>query len=198
PGIPNPADVLQSKRFHSFLTQLRAQFDFVIIDTPPVTAFVDAAVAGSVTDATVLVVRQDYAHREDVSAAYEQLVQAGANVIGTVLNCCDAASSGHYYGYYKEYGEEKNDSYDVVTPPPSANDFAPVSSVPVAPAASQAQAPISAAPRSRGVRQVSAPAGGVAARVKPVVPPATSATGSNNLDQTSAFLKKAGYTPRQG
>lgn len=111
PGIPNPPDVLQSKRFHALLAQLQSQFDYVIVDTPPVATFVDAAVAASFLDATILVVRQDFTHREDVRAAYEQLVQAGANVIGTVLNCCDATSSGHYYGYYKE---RRSDSYDIV------------------------------------------------------------------------------------
>ena len=113
PGIPNPPDVLQSKRFHALLAQLQSQFDYVIVDTPPVATFVDAAVVASFLDATILVVRQDFTHREDVRAAYEQLVQAGANVIGTVLNCCDATSSGHYYGYYKE---RRNDSYDIVAP----------------------------------------------------------------------------------
>jgi capsular exopolysaccharide synthesis family protein len=195
PGIPNPADVFQSKRFHSFLTQLKGQFDFVIIDTPPVTAFVDAAVAGSVADATVLVVRQDFAHREDVSAAYEQLVQAGANVIGTVLNCCDAATSGHYYGYYKE---RRNDSYDVVAP--SADVAQPLGAAPasapvapVRPASNRVSPSVSGARSPRPI-----PAGGVATRVKPVNSSVRSqrAAGQNGLDQTSAFLKQAGYAPR--
>ncbi|MDD7199466.1 CpsD/CapB family tyrosine-protein kinase [Parafannyhessea umbonata] len=198
PGIPNPVDVLQSKRFHAFLDKLKGQFNYVIIDMPPVTTFVDAAVAGSITDATILVVRQDYTHREDVSAAYEQLVKAGANVIGTVLNCCDAASSGHYYGYYKENGGEKNASYDVLATSASTGDSTVAPPAYVDSAAQQTQAPIPAASRSRGVRQTS-PAGGVAVRVKPVVQPAdaSTASGSNGLDQTSAFLKRAGYAPRE-
>jgi capsular exopolysaccharide synthesis family protein len=191
PGIPNPADVLQSKRFHTLLTQLSSQFDYAIVDTPPVTTFVDAAVAASVTDATILVVRQDYTHRDDVAAAYEQLVQAGANVIGTVLNCCDAATSGYYYGYYKE---RRNDSYDVVAP--SADVAQPLgaapASAPVAPArpaSNRVSSPVS------GARS---PADGVATRVKPVNSSVRSqrAAGQNGLDQTSAFLEQAGYAPR--
>jgi capsular exopolysaccharide synthesis family protein len=195
PGIPNPADVLQSKRFHALLTQLSSQFDYVIVDTPPVTTFVDAAVAASVTDATILVVRQDYTHRDDVAAAYEQLVQAGANVIGTVLNCCDAATSGHYYGYYKE---RRNDSYDVVAP--SADVAQPLGAAPASapveparPASNRVSSPVSGARSPRPIQ-----AGGVATRVKPVNSSVRSqrAAGQNGLDQTSAFLKQAGYAPR--
>lgn len=195
PGIPNPADVLQSKRFHTLLAQLSGQFDYVIVDTPPVTTFVDAAVAASVTDATILVVRQDYTHRDDVAAAYEQLVQAGANVIGTVLNCCDAATSNHYYGYYKE---RRNDSYDVVAP--SADVAQPLDAAPAsAPVATVRPASNSVSSRVPGARSPRPiPAAGVATRVQPVTPAANSQQASvqNGLDQTSAFLKQAGYAPR--
>ena len=186
PGIPNPADVLQSKRFHTLLAQLSSQFDYTIVDTPPVTAFVDAAVAASVVDATILVVRQDYTHRDDVVAAYEQLVQAGANVIGTVLNCCDAATSGHYYGYYKE---RRNDSYDVVAP--SADTAQPLGAAPASapveparPASNRVSLSVSGARSPRPI-----PAGGVATGVKPVNSSVRSqrAAGQNGLDQTSAF-----------
>ena len=192
PGIPNPADVLQSKRFHALLSQLSGQFDYVIVDTPPVTTFVDAAVAASVVDATILVVRQDYTHRDDVVAAYDQLVQAGANVIGTVLNCCDATTSGHYYGYYKE---RRNDSYDVVAP--SAGVDQPLGAAPAAtPAASARQTPGRVTPSSS---PHAIPMGGVATRVRPVVTPAapSQSAGQSGLDQTSAFLKQAGYAPRE-
>lgn len=196
PGIPNPADVLQSKRFHALLSQLSGQFDYVIVDTPPVTTFVDAAVAASVVDATILVVRQDYTHRDDVVAAYDQLVQAGANVVGTVLNCCDATTSGYYYGYYKE---RRNDSYDVVAP--SAGVDQPLGAVSAAtPAASAPQTPGRVTPSSSNVRSLHAiPVGGVATRVRPVVTPAapSQSAGQSGLDQTSAFLKQAGYAPRE-
>lgn len=196
PSIPNPADVLQSKRFHALLSQLSGQFDYVIVDTPPVTTFVDAAVAASVVDATILVVRQDYTHRDDVVAAYDQLVQAGANVVGTVLNCCDAITSGHYYGYYKE---RRNDSYDVAAP--SAGVDQPLGAAPaVTPVASARQTLGRVTPSSSNARSPHAiPMGGVATRVRPVVTPAapSQSAGQSGLDQTSAFLKQAGYAPRE-
>ena len=167
PGIPNPPDVLQSKRFHALLAQLQGQFDYVIVDTPPVATFVDAAVVASFIDATVLVVRQDFTHREDVRAAYDQLVQAGANVVGTVLNCCDATSSGHYYGYYKE---RRNDSYDIVAPggkvsPPTSE--VEVGSSMQAGVQAGVHAPISPSVPTSVPRQT----GASAQQVQPIVPP---------------------------
>lgn len=105
PGIPNPVDLLQSKRFSAMLSQLRRRYDYVLLDTPPVSVFVDGAVVASQADATILVARQGITRRDDAAASYAQLAQAGAKVIGTVLNGCDASSSGHYYGYYAKRRE---------------------------------------------------------------------------------------------
>lgn len=97
----DPAAVLATKRFRNLLAELRKSWDLVIIDTPPLSAFVDAAVAAQGADATLLVVRDGYTRREAVLAAYDQLKRAGANVVGTVLNCCRAEPDG--YGYGKHY-----------------------------------------------------------------------------------------------
>ena len=56
PGIPNPADILSSKRFKRFAHDLKSVYDYVIFDTPPVGTFVDAAVASVAVDGVVLVV----------------------------------------------------------------------------------------------------------------------------------------------
>lgn len=111
PNIPNPTDIISSRRFRGMLQALNTRFSYVVIDTPPIGAFVDAAVLGSMSDATLLVVRENFVRRDDLVAAFTQLKQAGANVIGTVLNCYDA-DSGSYgygsYGYYGRYGSEKS------------------------------------------------------------------------------------------
>ena len=58
PHIPNPADILASKRFALLVDKLEQMFDYVIFDTPPVGMFVDAAVVSTIADASVLVVRE--------------------------------------------------------------------------------------------------------------------------------------------
>lgn len=111
PSIPNPAAVLQSRRFHELADTLASMYSYVIFDTPPVNTFVDAAIVSSIADATLLVVRQGCAHCKDVADARTQLQQADAHVIGMVLNCADMENSGKYYDYYHE---KKDVSYGML------------------------------------------------------------------------------------
>ena len=105
PGIPNPSDLLNSRQFERFVPIACGAFDYVVFDTPPVGAFVDAAVLGRLVDATFIVVREDFARREQVAAAYDQLVKAGANVAGVIMNYCERSGSDYYYysRYYHDY-----------------------------------------------------------------------------------------------
>lgn len=107
PGIPNPPDVIASKRFRKLVRDLRADYDLVIFDTPPVGGFVDAAELATLTDGTLFVVRENFVKREVAADAIEQLRKAGANVLGSVLNCCELSSSGYYDYYYHETEDSK-------------------------------------------------------------------------------------------
>jgi capsular exopolysaccharide synthesis family protein len=111
PNIPNPADVLQSRRFKGLLDQLRGTFRYIIIDLPPIKTFIDGAIVASMADGTLLVVRQDYAHRDDVRASYDQLKKAGANVIGTVLNFTKVEGASKYYREYRDYHDTDNGDF---------------------------------------------------------------------------------------
>ena len=104
PNIPNPADIISSKRFAKLLQVLEERYDYVLLDTPPVGTFVDAAILSSMVDATVFVVRENFAKRDEIVNAFNQLKKADANVIGTVLNYCqdEGASSSYYYDYYNK------------------------------------------------------------------------------------------------
>lgn len=72
PHIPNPADILASKRFARLVAVLEREYDFVIFDTPPVGTFVDAAVLSALVDATALVVRDNFTKRAEVLNAHDQ------------------------------------------------------------------------------------------------------------------------------
>lgn len=180
PNIPNPTDIISSKRFRGLLQGLRREFGYVVMDTPPLGAFVDAAVLGSVADATVLVVRQNYVRRDDMVASYTQLRQADANVIGTVLNYCEDDGTGHYgyYGNYGAYGEE----------PARGSQRRGAKAEKDEPAAQQpvpTQTPAEAPAPARQQREVSVPGiRPVPTRERGYVPP----------DSTAQFI--AGYTPR--
>lgn len=220
PGIPNPPDLLQSKRFHQLIDQLTRSYDYVIFDTPPVSTFVDAAVISSMVDATLLVVRQDYTRREEVTESIGQLKQAGANLIGTVLNYCDAEVSSKYYGYYKE----RKSSSDALS---SREDVGAPEAVPEESPHSALKPIPEGAPIAASVPEVDGEQSAPAAVHVPMVPDASSqsavasmgtgdshtATGtsaprrivprkrssssfSGSPDETMAFLAQAGYTPR--
>ena len=171
PHIPNPVDILGSRRFHSFVESLKSSYDYVVFDTPPLSAFVDAAVIGSVVDGSLLVVRRNFVRREAVVSSLEQLKKAGANVLGTVLNYCENERSDYYYEYYNKSGSKRDQGSDMAAP-----------QIPSAPAPRQP-----ATPRSR---TVTAPA-----QQKSTLRPIPSGVGSASPDSTSQFLAQAGYRP---
>ena len=82
----------------------------MLLDTPPVGTFVDAAIMSKLVDGTIFVVRSGHANRNEILAAFEQLKKADANVIGSVLNFCEAERSNYYYEYYTKDGSRKGSS----------------------------------------------------------------------------------------
>ena len=118
PHIPNPADIIASRRFAKFVATLREKFQYVIFDAPPVGTFVDAAEVASLVDGTIFVIRENYTKRNDVVAAVDQLRKVdGINIIGTVMNYCETESSEYYYSYYNKDGKRVKKSEGHVSAP---------------------------------------------------------------------------------
>ncbi|MDY2777094.1 MAG: CpsD/CapB family tyrosine-protein kinase [Collinsella sp.] len=105
PHIPNPADIIASRRFSKLVSALEGKFRYVVFDTPPVGTFVDAAEVGQLSDGVVFVVRENFAKRNEVLAAFDQLRKAEVNIIGTVMNYCEAEINEYYYAYYTKEGK---------------------------------------------------------------------------------------------
>lgn len=120
PGVPNPSNVFASSQFRGLVKRLRNAYDYVVFDTPPLSAYVDGAVVGAAADAALLVARWDYVKRADVCAAMEQLEKADVNVIGTVINCCEAEHDSYYYGDYKKGRRSSVDAPQIVEAPTRA------------------------------------------------------------------------------
>ena len=108
PLPPLPSELLGSKQMEDLLAELRTQYDFIIIDTPPVLTVTDASVLCRLADATVLVVRYGEARRQVIARSIELLQRSGANLLGVALNMVDfgAPEYSEYYGrqYYNYYG----------------------------------------------------------------------------------------------
>jgi succinoglycan biosynthesis transport protein ExoP len=84
-----PGRVLTIERVQEVLGALAPQFDFVVIDTPPVNLLADAALLGSAADGVVLVVRAGHTQTEALRFAMEQLEATWAPVLGVLLNDID-------------------------------------------------------------------------------------------------------------
>lgn len=102
---PNPAELLGSKRCEDFFATLGQNFDWVILDSPPVLAVADASILANTATGVVFVVGADQTSRQAARAALEQLQAVQAHVIGAVLNRVDLEKNPYYYSAYyrKEY-----------------------------------------------------------------------------------------------
>jgi capsular exopolysaccharide synthesis family protein len=99
PGVPNPAELLQSERFEHFLRTLESRYDRIVIDTPPVNAVTDAAILSTRVNNTVLVARAHATSREAARHSIRTLADVGNKVLGVVLNAYDESRAGYGYGY---------------------------------------------------------------------------------------------------
>ena len=104
PIPPNPSELLSSDRMREFLRRARSQFDFVIIDTPPVLAVTDATVIGSLCDGVVLTLRAGKVLREDAKTCRDRLLMNDVKILGTVLNRYREDRGGsRQNSYYEAY-----------------------------------------------------------------------------------------------
>lgn len=82
----NPSELLSSNRMAAYLEELRGVYDYVVIDTPPLSLVTDAQILANKADGTILVVKADKTKKEEVKNAVSLLRNVNANIIGTVLN----------------------------------------------------------------------------------------------------------------
>jgi succinoglycan biosynthesis transport protein ExoP len=105
PIPPNPAELLTSARFEEFLSLLRDQYDFVILDTPPLLAVTDPSVVAHKVDGVFLNLRFTKNGRPDAERAKEILQNLKANVLGVIINDSESILKTSGYGYGYGYGE---------------------------------------------------------------------------------------------
>ena len=84
--VPNPSELLGSEVMYRFLQEARENFDYVIMDTPPVKLVTDAQILGSKADGTLLVVKAESTKKNQVASSVDLLRKVNATVMGTVLN----------------------------------------------------------------------------------------------------------------
>jgi len=120
---PNPAELLASEEMKKLLSELKKEYKYILIDTPPVNMVSDALILGPSISGIVMVVRQDVTVHKSVTEALEKINFTGTKVLGFILNDSIENKSGYYskrryrsgnyynkyyngyyYGYYGYYG----------------------------------------------------------------------------------------------
>lgn len=99
PVPPSPADLLSSHRMREGLQDLRRQFKFIVIDSPPIMAATDAVVLSALTDGVLLVVRSGNTPKEAFTRSRDLLAGVKCRLLGVVLNAVDSSAPDYYYSY---------------------------------------------------------------------------------------------------
>src|SRR5262245_11011193 len=104
---PNPTELLGAPRFGDLMTSVRAHFDWVIVDTPPVMAVADATLVAHLATGVVFVVGAEMTSRHAAKRALDQLQHVHAKFFGAVLNKVDLHRNPYYYSQYyrREYAQ---------------------------------------------------------------------------------------------
>jgi capsular exopolysaccharide synthesis family protein len=102
---PNPSELLGSQRMKELLSDLRSQYDYIVLDVPPVNMVTDAVVLAPQSDGVIFVVRMNQTEKGALIRAVEQMKYTQVRILGTVLNGIDLEGSGYGYGKYRrKYG----------------------------------------------------------------------------------------------
>ena len=101
PVPPNPAEMLTSSVMEEILGTCVDNYDYIIIDTPPLLAATDAQILSRVADATLLVVDMKVCKRNQIIEARKRLDNVGANFLGVVANKLDLHENSYYHYDYK-------------------------------------------------------------------------------------------------
>lgn len=119
---PNPSELLGSRRMAKLLTKFREEFDYIVIDLPPVNIVSDALSIANLITGMIVVIREDYTEKKELERCFRQLKLSNVNVLGCVMNEAKSGGSSYskyrkyryyrYYRYYSHYGYYQSPSKD--------------------------------------------------------------------------------------
>lgn len=100
---PNPSELLGSDRFQELIDKAKREYDYVIIDAPPLGSVIDAAVIAKACDASVLVVAANTVSYKFVRTVKSQMEKTDCPILGVVLNKVNMKQNKYYGKYYGNY-----------------------------------------------------------------------------------------------
>jgi polysaccharide biosynthesis transport protein len=109
PVPPNPSELLSSDRMLTLMFEVMREYQFVLIDAPPLLNVTDGRILATMVEGAILVVRGGYTPQELAQEAQFHVRDVGARLIGVVLNDVDIRQNGYYQSYYRygTYGENE-------------------------------------------------------------------------------------------
>lgn len=110
---PNPAEMLESQAMKALLKELEAEYDLVLLDSPPINIVSDPMALSADSAGALFVVRQDFSDHREVKKALRSAEMAGLNMLGFVFYG-EKLRQGNYYSrrYYKGYYRKYYHRYD--------------------------------------------------------------------------------------
>ena len=100
--VTNPITLLESQKLSDLVKSLRDEYDYVVIDTPPLVVCNDAAIISNLSDCVIYNVAINQGKKKEIKAGLEQLSDAGANIIGINVTKANISDRGGYYYYYED------------------------------------------------------------------------------------------------
>jgi capsular exopolysaccharide synthesis family protein len=105
PLPPNPPALLARKNLETLLADLRSQFEWILVDSPPLASVTDALLLARHADISVVVIRHNKVDRKLVKRSVAALRKVTGSLLGVVLNAVDVKAQGYYY-YYYQHGDQ--------------------------------------------------------------------------------------------
>lgn len=109
-SAPNPAELLMHERMEALLAKASQDFDYVIIDTPPILAVTDAAIIGRYAGTSLLVARFDQTPVKEMVHTIKRFELNGIDIKGVILNGVERRATGYNYQYQYGYAYESHSS----------------------------------------------------------------------------------------
>lgn len=100
---PNPAELLEHERFGNMIKRLREEYDYVILDTPPLGSVIDSAIVAKESDGAIIVVEANAISYKFAQNVKEQLTKTGSRILGVILNKVPLENHKYYGKYYAKY-----------------------------------------------------------------------------------------------
>ena len=109
---PNPSALLSSDKMKQFVKYCCEQYDYVILDTPPINTVADAQIISTFVDGMLILAKSGYTTSDELETAIETVNRADGNLCGIILNDLNIKSNKYSYQYKHRYGEGHSGYYD--------------------------------------------------------------------------------------